>query len=152
MVAEADCLPQLSLPASLFLSGVRSEVFCRGQPRLPHGSAAERLAGEDPSCRPPRLRCHRGHGGDEPSRKPRQRAGEHGAQALPAGEYVPMDVKTRAGFGYAFVNLVSATVVPNFWHVFDGFHKWMFPCQKVCRVSWSTPLQGLQAHLSRYRP
>merc|ERR1719203_1546634 len=72
-----------------------------------------------------------------------------------AGEYdfvyLPMDFKTRAGFGYAFINLSDAAVIPRFWQAFEGYNKWMFPSAKVCRVSWSVPHQGLKAHLKRYR-
>jgi len=65
--------------------------------------------------------------------------------------YLPMDFKTRAGFGYAFVNLVDPSVVPRFWRVFDGYCKWIFRSTKVCRVAWSGPHQGLKAHMKRYR-
>lgn len=65
--------------------------------------------------------------------------------------YLPMDFKTRAGFGYAFVNLVDPSVVPRFWRTFDGYDKWIFPCSKSCRVGWSEPLQGLRALIRRFR-
>lgn len=65
--------------------------------------------------------------------------------------YVPLDFQTRTGLGYAFVNLVDASAVPHFWHVFDGYRKWIFPSAKICRVTWSTPYQGLKAHVKRYR-
>jgi len=65
--------------------------------------------------------------------------------------YLPMDFRTRAGFGYAFINLVSPSSVSRFWHTFDGYKKWVFPSAKVCRVSWSVPHQGLKAHIKRYR-
>lgn len=65
--------------------------------------------------------------------------------------YLPMDFKTRACLGYAFVNLVSAIDVPRFWANFNGFSKWALPSQKVCGVTWSGPHQGLEAHVERYR-
>lgn len=65
--------------------------------------------------------------------------------------YLPMDFKTRAGFGYAFINLADPSVVARFWSVFDGYSKWVFPSAKVCKVSWSVPHQGLKAHIKRYR-
>jgi len=65
--------------------------------------------------------------------------------------YFPVDFKTKAGFGYAFINLVDPAVVPRFWHAFDGYKKWVFPCTKVCRVNWSVPHQGLKTHIKRYR-
>jgi len=65
--------------------------------------------------------------------------------------YLPIDFKSRACLGYAFVNLVSPEVVPAFWSKFDGHSNWMLPSRKVCSVSWSGPYQGLQAHIARYR-
>lgn len=65
--------------------------------------------------------------------------------------YLPMDFKTRAGFGYAFVNLVDPSVVPRFWQTFEGYNKWVFPCNKVCHVGWSEPHQGIKAHIRRFR-
>lgn len=65
--------------------------------------------------------------------------------------YLPIDFNRRAGYGYAFVNLVDPSVVPEFWKVFDGFRNWVLPTAKICEVSWSDPLQGLEAHIERYR-
>eukprot|EP00425_Heterocapsa_triquetra_P002770 CAMPEP_0195052972 /NCGR_PEP_ID=MMETSP0448-20130528/2256_1 /TAXON_ID=66468 /ORGANISM="Heterocapsa triquestra, Strain CCMP 448" /LENGTH=522 /DNA_ID=CAMNT_0040082209 /DNA_START=83 /DNA_END=1651 /DNA_ORIENTATION=- len=65
--------------------------------------------------------------------------------------YLPIDFKTRACLGYAFVNLVSTEDVPRFWNKFNGFSKWALPSKKVCGVTWSGPHQGLQAHMERYR-
>lgn len=65
--------------------------------------------------------------------------------------YLPIDFKSGASLGYAFVNLVSASAVQQFWKTFNGFSNWVLPSQKVCEVTWSTPYQGLAAHLERYR-
>jgi len=72
-----------------------------------------------------------------------------------AGEYdfvyLPMDFKSHASLGYAFVNLVTPEKAAAFWTAFDGFNKWKVASQKVCSVSWSCPYQGLEAHIERYR-
>jgi len=65
--------------------------------------------------------------------------------------YMPIDLTRQATLGYAFVNLISPEVVPLFWRTFDGFKDWTTPSDKVCRVSWSNPHQGLEEHIERYR-
>lgn len=65
--------------------------------------------------------------------------------------YLPIDFKSRACLGYAFVNLVDEPDVSRFWCRFDGFSNWILPSKKVCHVSWSGPHQGLEAHIERYR-
>merc|ERR1712087_790745 len=65
--------------------------------------------------------------------------------------YLPIDFDTGVGLGYAFVDLVHASVVPRFWKAFDGYKRWMFPSAKVCKVSWSNPHQGLASNVKRYR-
>ncbi|CAJ1396580.1 unnamed protein product [Effrenium voratum] len=65
--------------------------------------------------------------------------------------YLPIDFQSRACLGYAFVNLVDPSFVPNFWEKFSGYSKWVLPSKKVCGVSWSGPHQGLEAHVERYR-
>merc|ERR1740127_314551 len=37
--------------------------------------------------------------------------------------YLPIDFCSRACLGYAFVNLLDASIVPNFWQTFDGYSK-----------------------------
>jgi len=64
--------------------------------------------------------------------------------------YMPHDFQTMVGMGYAFVNLVSADVLPRFKLAFDGFRKWPRPSQKVCTVQLSKT-QGLEANVHRYR-
>mmetsp|Transcript_53900 Transcript_53900/g.128370 ORF Transcript_53900/g.128370 Transcript_53900/m.128370 type:complete len:483 (+) Transcript_53900:156-1604(+) len=65
--------------------------------------------------------------------------------------YMPIDFKSRASLGYAFINLTSPEMARKFWAVFEGYSKWMLPSRKVSKVSWSSPHQGLQAHVDRYR-
>jgi len=65
--------------------------------------------------------------------------------------YLPMDFKSHASLGYAFVNLVTAELAQRFFETFEGFHRWVVPSQKVCSVNWSHPYQGLDAHIERYR-
>lgn len=65
--------------------------------------------------------------------------------------YLPIDFNRKAGFGYAFVNLIDPALVPEFWRTFDGFTNWVLPTTKVCEVSWSSPIQGLAANVERYR-
>lgn len=65
--------------------------------------------------------------------------------------YLPIDFKSHASLGYAFVNLSSTQAAERCWKVFEGFNKWVVPSSKVCSVNWSTPFQGLDAHVERYR-
>lgn len=65
--------------------------------------------------------------------------------------YFPMDFETRGALGYAFVNMESPEDAAEFWLCMDGFSNWSLPCSKVCSVSWSQPLQGLEANVARYR-
>lgn len=65
--------------------------------------------------------------------------------------YLPIDFNTQAGLGYAFIDLVSPEWAQAFWSHFDGFRGWLLPSEKVCCLNWSCPLQGLEAHIERYR-
>lgn len=65
--------------------------------------------------------------------------------------YIPVDFATRMGLGYAFVNFVTPTVAQRFLAVFNGFSGWSSSSQKICEVSLSCELQGLEAHINRYR-
>jgi len=65
--------------------------------------------------------------------------------------YLPIDFKSRACLGYAFVNMVTSDAAAALWRHFNGFSKWMLPSRKVCNVCWSGPHQGLEAHVERYR-
>jgi hypothetical protein len=65
--------------------------------------------------------------------------------------YLPIDFKSRASLGYAFVNLTNHAAAKRFRDMFDGFSNWILPSRKVCGVNWSGPHQGLEAHIERYR-
>eukprot|EP00439_Symbiodinium_sp_Y106_P085374 s813_g28.t1 len=65
--------------------------------------------------------------------------------------YLPIDFRTRACMGYAFVNLVDPAHVPDFWAKFSGYSNWLVRSKKLCGVSWSEPHQGLESHVERYR-
>jgi len=65
--------------------------------------------------------------------------------------YLPIDFKSRASLGYAFVNFSSPSVAQKFRSRFHGFSNWILPSRKVCIVNWSGPHQGLEAHIERYR-
>lgn len=72
-----------------------------------------------------------------------------------AGRYnfilLPLDFKSHLNQGYAHVNLVDSIVAAEFWDHFNGFSRWWRAwCKEVCEVAWS-PLQGLEAHIERYR-
>lgn len=65
--------------------------------------------------------------------------------------YLPIDFKNRVGLGYAFINLVSHEVAERFRVHFTGYCRWSAQSEKVCEVSWSDALQGVGAHVERYR-
>jgi len=76
---------------------------------------------------------------------------EAGFLALYDFVYLPVDFSSGAGLGYAFVNLVDASLVPHFWEKFHGHSDWVLPTTKVCELSWSKPYQGLRANVLRYK-
>jgi len=65
--------------------------------------------------------------------------------------YFPINFSTKAGLGYAFVDLSDAAYVAEFWAALDGFSQWQQPSDKVCQVVWSGQHQGLQATVEKYR-
>jgi len=70
--------------------------------------------------------------------------------------YFPIDFETHAAMGYAFANMVTPGDAKRLWESLDGFSAWGRPCKKIscrkiCRISWSQPLQGLDVHVERYR-
>jgi hypothetical protein len=66
--------------------------------------------------------------------------------------YVPIDFKTHAGLGYAFVDLISPHDTAVMRRHFEGFSNWAVRSEKVCSISWSHPeQQGFAAHVDRYR-
>lgn len=65
--------------------------------------------------------------------------------------YIPINFRTQAMFGYAFVNFVDELQALRAREVFEGFTNWGVQTDKVCEVSWSDMHQGLLAHVNRYR-
>jgi hypothetical protein len=65
--------------------------------------------------------------------------------------YVPIDFKSEAGLGYAFINLKDSCHAERFFQSFQGYDKWPLASEKVCDVSWSVGSQGLEEHVNRYR-
>jgi RNA recognition motif-containing protein len=76
---------------------------------------------------------------------------EHGFEGKYNFAYMPIDFVRQAGLGYAFVNLCTPAAAQEFWRAFDGFSAWPVACDKVCRVNWSSPHQGYEEHVQRYR-
>ncbi|CAE8590148.1 unnamed protein product [Polarella glacialis] len=65
--------------------------------------------------------------------------------------YMPIHYQSRICFGYAFINCVSHEAAYAFTQKFNGFTDWGVPSDKVCETCWSDALQGLEAHIERYR-
>lgn len=65
--------------------------------------------------------------------------------------YLPMDYHNKVGFGYAFINFVEPSLAKAFRRAFEGFREWGLVSDKVCEVCWSNVLQGVDAHIERYR-
>merc|ERR1712151_399909 len=65
--------------------------------------------------------------------------------------YMPMNFRTKASFGYAFVNMVTPEDAERCHEKLEGFTRWRVPTDKICEVSWSDMHQGLAAHVERYR-
>ncbi|CAJ1357493.1 unnamed protein product [Effrenium voratum] len=65
--------------------------------------------------------------------------------------YIPINFRTQAMFGYAFVNFIDEAQAMRAREVFEGFRNWGVLTDKVCEVSWSDMHQGLLAHVNRYR-
>merc|ERR1719157_533678 len=65
--------------------------------------------------------------------------------------YLPVDFKSQAGLGYAFINFVSSAEAQRCFDEFEGFSDWKVPSEKVCTVTWGSPYQGLEAHVERYQ-
>lgn len=65
--------------------------------------------------------------------------------------YLPVEFTRRSCMGYAFVNFEHPSMVAGFWDAFEGLTQWPVPSSKICRVTWSSPLQGLTEHVERFR-
>lgn len=65
--------------------------------------------------------------------------------------YLPIDFKNHVGLGYSFINLLDSEIAKSFQERFSGFQQWTAQSDKVCEVTWSDALQGIGAHIERYR-
>jgi len=65
--------------------------------------------------------------------------------------YLPIDFNRMAALGYVFVNFVSQADAELARLCLQGFQQWNVQSKKVCEVGWGNPLQGLTAHIERYR-
>lgn len=65
--------------------------------------------------------------------------------------YLPFDFRKHAGLGYAFVNMINSEEAQRAMKKLTGFRSWKLKSCKVLSVTWSTPLQGLEANIERYR-
>merc|ERR1719401_269384 len=65
--------------------------------------------------------------------------------------YLPIDLKKKRGLGYAFINFVDHYMALLFSYHFSGFSCWIATSGKVCQVTWNDRIQGLEAHVERYR-
>lgn len=65
--------------------------------------------------------------------------------------YFPIDFRTHAAMGYAFINAVSGEEAVRIRRHFDGFAQWSVPSGKRCTVGWSDPHQGFDSNVQRYR-
>jgi len=79
-----------------------------------------------------------------------QHVDEKGYAGLYDFFYLPIDFKSQACLGYAFVNLLSPEDACALMADFDGFSNWLIPTRKHCMVGWSNPHQGLQSNIERY--
>jgi len=65
--------------------------------------------------------------------------------------YLPVDFHSQAGLGYAFLNFATVADAQRCFRTLEGFSNWKVPSDKVCTVTWSSPTQGLEEHIDRYR-
>lgn len=66
--------------------------------------------------------------------------------------YVPVRFQDMEPMGHALVNMVSHEAGERVMRCFQGFTAWPGTSVSVpCDVDWSSPLQGLAAHVERYR-
>jgi RNA recognition motif-containing protein len=66
--------------------------------------------------------------------------------------YLPMDFHRNANLGYAFVNMVSPMDAKAILKSLHGFADWKVAASdKVIETTWGYPLQGLDAHVERFR-
>merc|ERR1711904_251133 len=76
---------------------------------------------------------------------------EKGFQGAYQLVYLPIDFATRTGQGFGFVDFTTPEHACRFMEYFQGFSEWNTPSSKRCEVTVSKELQGLEAHIERYR-
>lgn len=76
---------------------------------------------------------------------------DHGFKGKYNLVYLPKDFRTGCSLGHATVNFISNAQAHRFRCQFCGFSDWPVCEQKVCEVSFCPALQGLQAHIDRYK-
>lgn len=65
--------------------------------------------------------------------------------------YLPIDFKSQIGLGYSLINFTSVLGAQLCCDRLEGYGNWKVPCDTCCTVVWSSPTQGLEALLDRYR-
>merc|ERR1711959_818296 len=65
--------------------------------------------------------------------------------------FVPVDFRSLASLGYAFVNFTSNENAERAKGKLQGFNSWGVTSYKVCQVAWGSTHQGLSAHIKHYR-
>jgi len=65
--------------------------------------------------------------------------------------FVPLDFRSLASLGYAFVNFTSNANAERAKGKLQGFNSWGVTSYKVCQVAWGSTHQGLSAHIKHYR-
>lgn len=65
--------------------------------------------------------------------------------------HLPVEFHSSNALGYAIVNMVSHSVAERALQHFSGFDRWPARDAKPCEMAWNNPLQGLAAHVDRYR-
>ena len=70
--------------------------------------------------------------------------------------HLPIDQRSKSNTGYsskgyAFINFIEPRYAQSFRDCFTGFDAWGVNSTKKCEVCWSSTLQGLAAHVDRYR-
>jgi len=62
--------------------------------------------------------------------------------------HVPVNFQDMTGLSYALVNMVNHHIAKQALEHFQGFP---ISSSSTCSVAWSSPNQGLAAHVDRYR-
>merc|ERR1712217_389253 len=76
---------------------------------------------------------------------------ESGFQGRYDVEYLPMDMKKDANYGYAFINFISRGDALEFSRSFEGFNDWGNGSTKRAAMGWAEHHQGQDEFINRYR-